>query len=235
MVENRSTAAVLSQSDWDDTDPGGEFLPDEQLYCTPTGLVETSFADAESVWSIRLTKAKQQRVAVAMRRPGAGCNPEQLRRYQSEILSRARKILNYQPRATDLDAVTVKTGQESAKSVERICFKSEDPMRITGELYLSADQGDSRPAVIYLNQSSTNAPAAWLDQMIDQGWAVFCIHARLSPPAGQSRGERMTSAAHRGYHPLAMKTVDLLGAADCLRARKQIDATSLYYLGLPEN
>jgi len=217
----------LSMPQNDSVERGAEALPEKETYCTPTGLVETSYPDAESIWRLRLKKGKAQRVKVAMRRVDAAKSSEAFQAYKDDIRKRVKKVLNYTPVDGPLEPVTI-----SETNVKRtICFTSQPPMRITADIWFPEKGAEPSAVVVYCNQTSANPKEKWIKKMNARGWAVCSVHVRLTPKPGQPRGERMTSAAQGGIYPLAMKTTDLLRAAQYLRSLPGIDGSKIYYFG----
>ena len=208
-------------------DPPTAVLDEPALYVTSSGLVETDFADAESVWSLRYAIAKRQVRALRQRREQALASPAQARRYSEEIRAAVRSVLKIG--VLDADFTSTVIEGDGAGPTERIYFTTEPPMRISADLWLpppsEADEGARAPALIYVNQQSTGPPPEWLAAVLDGGWAVLAVHARIN------RVERGTSAVYAGRYPLAMKAADLLRAAELLRTYRSIDPARLIYVG----
>ena len=211
----------------DSVEHGAESLPESETYCTPTGLVDTSYPDAESIWSLRLKKGKAQRVDVAMRRVDAAKSKKAFQLYQDDIRKRVKTVLNYTPVTDRLNPVIISENDNK----RTICFSSQPPMRTTAELWFPEERAKNSPVVVYCNQASTTPGKRWIKKMTERGWVVCCVHVRLTPKPGQTLGERMTSAAQGGVYPLTLKTIDLLRAAEYLRLLPEVDASKICYFG----
>jgi cephalosporin-C deacetylase-like acetyl esterase len=211
----------------DNVECGAESLPESETYCTPTGLVDTSYPDAESIWSLRLKKGKAQRVDVAMRRADATKSKEAFQLYKNDIRKRVKKVLNCTPVNDPLNPSII----SKTENRRTVCFQSQPPMRITADIWFPDEKAKKPPIVVYCNQTSTNPEEGWIKNMNAHGWVVCSVHVRLTPKPGQTLGERMTSAAHGGVYPLAMKTIDLLRASEYLRSLPELDSSNICYFG----
>ena len=211
----------------DQVERGTESLPESETYCTPTGLVKTSYPDAESIWSLRLKKGKAQRVDLAMRRVDAAKSKKAFQLYRDDVRKRVKKVLNYTPVNDPLNPVII----SETENTRTVCFDSQPPMRITADLWFPEERAEKSPIVIYCNQTSTNPKKSWIKNMTDRGWVVCCVHVRLTPKPGQTQGERMTSAAQGGVYPLTLKTIDLLRTAEYLRSLPEVDSSKICYFG----
>ena len=226
-------------------DPPAEVLDERALQVTASGLVDTDFADAESVWSLRTAIVERQAGALERRRRDALASPDRARSYAAEVRDAVRGVLKIGFPSRDCgDVVRVASdrapgdrgaGDRAAEgdlapgpAAERLWFDTEPPMRISADLWMPAAGEASAarsPALVYLNQRSTGPDAAWLEPVLGNGWAVLAVHARCN------RVERGTSAVYAGRYPLAMKAADLLRAAEVLRACEGIDPERLIYVG----
>ena len=222
-------------------DPPVEVLDERALQVTASGLVDTDFADAESVWSLRKAIVERQIGELERRRQEALASPARARRYAAAVRDAVRGVLKIDSpsRGCD-DAVRVAGGGANGERApegdrapgpaERIWFDTEPPMRISADLWLPAVRdpagiAERAPALVYLNQQSTGPAAEWLEPVLRIGWAVLAVHAR------RNRVERGTSAAYAGRYPLAMKAADLLRGAEVLRTSDGIDPERLIYVG----
>ena len=226
-------------------DPPVRVLEERDLQVTASGLVDTDFADSESVWSLRTAIVRRQIGALERRRRDALASPDRARSYAAEVRDAVRGVLKIgSPRRDCGDVVRVASdrapsdraaGDRAAEgdlapgsAAERLWFDTEPPMRISADLRMPAAGEASAarsPALVYLNQRSTGPDAAWLEPVLASGWAVLAVHARCN------RVERGTSAVYAGRYPLAMKAADLLRAAEVLRACDGIDPERLIYVG----
>ena len=220
-------------------DPPVRVLDERDLQVTASGLVDTDFAGAESVWSLRTAIVERQVGALERRRRDALSSPGRARSYAAEVRDAVRGVLKIDSPSRDCDDVVRVAsdggpGDRAAgdpvpgSAAERLWFDTEPPMRISADLRLPA-AGEAlavrAPALVYLNQRSTGADAAWLEPVLGSGWAVLAVHARCN------RLERGTSAVYAGRYPLAMKAADLLRAAEVLRVCDGIDPERLIYVG----
>ncbi len=221
-------------------DPPVRVLDERDLQVTASGLVDTDFAGAESVWSLRTAIVERQVGALERRRRDALSSPGRARSYAAEVRDAVRGVLKIGSPSRDCgDVVRVASdrapGDRAAEgdlapgsAVERMWFDTEPSMRISADLWMPAT-GEAHaaraPALVYLNQRSTGADAAWLEPVLASGWAVLAVHARCN------RAERGTSAVYAGRYPLGMKAADLLRAAEVLRACDGIDPERLIYVG----
>lgn len=221
-------------------DPPVEVLDERDLQVTESGLVDTDFADSESVWSLRTAIVERQAGALERRRRDALASPDGARSYAAEVRGAVRGVLKIGAPSRDCGDVVRVAGDRAAgdrapegdlapvPAAERLWFDTEPPMRISADLRLPAAGEASAaraPALVYLNQQSTVPDAAWLEPVLERGWAVLAVHAR------RNSIERGTSAVYAGRYPLAMKTADLLRAAEVLRACDGIDPERLIYVG----
>jgi cephalosporin-C deacetylase-like acetyl esterase len=221
-------------------DPPVEVLDERDLQVTASGLVDTDFADAESVWSLRTAIVERQAGALERRRRDALASPDRARSYAAEVRDALRGVLKIGSPSRDRgDVVRVAADRApgdrapegdraSGSAAERMWFDTEPPMRISADLRMPAigeAPAARAPALVYLNQRSTGPDAAWLEPVLGSGWAVLAVHARCN------RVERGTSAVYAGRYPLAMKAADLLRAAEVLRACDGIDPERLIYVG----
>ena len=211
-------------------DPPVEVLDERDLQVTASGLVDTDFADAESVWSLRKAIVERQIGELERRRQDALASPVRARSYVAAVRDAVRCVLKIDSPSRDCgDAVRV-AGDRALGPAERIWFDTEPPMRISADLWLPAVRDAAgvaarAPALVYLNQQSTGPAAEWLEPVLRIGWAVLAVHAR------RNRVERGTSAAYAGRYPLAMKAADLLRGAEVLRTSDGIDPERLIYVG----
>ena len=225
-------------------DPPVEVLDERDLQVTASGLVETDFADAASVWSLRTAIVERQAGALERRRRDALASSDRARSYAAAVRDALRGVLKIGSPSRDCaDVVRVADDRAAAdcaagdrasgdpvpgSAAERLWFDAEPPMRISADLRLpAAGEGSAAraPALVYVNQRSTGPDAAWLEPVLRSGWAVLAVHARCN------RVERGTSAVYAGRYPLAMKAADLLRAAEVLRACDGIDPDRLFYVG----
>ena len=214
-------------------DPPFEVLDERDLQVTASGLVDTDFADSESVWSLRRAIVERQAGALERRRLEALASPARARSYAAEMRDAVRGVLKIGSPSRDCGDVALvaaggANGEPAAGPAERMWFDTEPPMRVSADLWVpAAGEGPAAhaPALVYLNQRSTGPDAAWLEAVLASGWAVLAVHARCN------RVERGTSAVYAGRYPLAMKAADLLRAAEVLRACDGIDPGRLVYVG----
>jgi cephalosporin-C deacetylase-like acetyl esterase len=222
-------------------DPPVEVLDERALQVTASGLVDTDFADAESVWSLRKAIVERQIGALERCREDALASPARARSYAAAVRDAVRRVLKIDSPSRDCDdAVRVAgggangdrtpEGDRAPGPADRIWFDTEPPMRISADLWLPgvrdpAGVAERAPALVYLNQWSTGPAAEWLGPVLRVGWAVLAVHAR------RNRVERGTSAVYAGRYPLAMKAADLLRGAEVLRACDGIDPERLIYVG----
>lgn len=217
-------------------DPPTEVLEESVLNVTPMGLVEMSLPGAESVWSLRLKDVDRQLANLEERRTQALRSEDDAQQYISDVRSEVREILRIPSASETFDACIIE-GNREGEPAERVYFNSQGPMRISGGLWLPGDrpglvEGRDLPVLVYLNQRSTEPAPEWRARILESGWALFSVRARVNPDPGSGKEERGTSAVYAGLYPMALKVLDLLRSAEYLRKRGIVQEDRLVYAGV---
>ena len=201
----------------------------EELQCTPTGQVKTSFPGAADVFTINRKLAEQLR---AERKP----SPETVR-------ARARELTHYEPPSAPVR--TTSYGQITRPScrVEKFTYESEPGIIVPALLFVPAAGAARKPAVIFADARGKAAAAPEAEELAGRGYIVLTPDLRgfgeTQPPTDRrdyfvrNFGDYEDSliALLIGKTMAGMRATDVAAAADLLAARSDVDTSNIAAIG----
>jgi cephalosporin-C deacetylase-like acetyl esterase len=201
----------------------------EDLNCTPTGQVKTSFADATDVFSINRALAERQR---AGRHPSA-----------DEVRTRARELARYEPPAASPRTMPYGELTRPKCRVEKLAYESEPGITIPALLFVPSQGAARKRAVILADSRGKSAAAAEAEELAAHGYLVLAPDLRgfgETLPRTDRRDtfvrnfgdyENAMTALLVGKTLVGMRAADVSAAVSVLAARSDADASRVAVVG----
>lgn len=201
----------------------------EELQCTPTGQVKTSFPGAADVFSINQKLAEQLRAA---RNP----SPE-------SVKARARELTHYEQPSAPVRTVSYGQIARPACRVEKLTYESEPGISIPALLFVPLKGSARKPAVIFADARGKAAAAAEAEELAGHGYIVLAPDLRgfgeTQPPTDRrdyfirnfGDYEDSMTALLIGKTMAGMRATDVAAGADLLAARADVDASHIAAIG----
>jgi cephalosporin-C deacetylase-like acetyl esterase len=201
----------------------------EELNCTPTGQVKTSFPGAMDVFAMNRKLADQLR---AKRNP----TPESVRQ-------QARDLTFYKPRSAPLAATSYGQVTRPASRVEKLTYQSEPGISITALLFLPRNGPARKPAVIFADARGKAAAAAEAEDLAAKGYVVLAPDLRgfgeIGPPQDHrdyfvrafGDYQNTLTALLIGKTMPGMRALDITAGVDLLVGRSEVDSSRIFAVG----
>ncbi len=207
-----------------------ELLTPEQLNCTPTGQVKLSYPSGEDVHSICLQLAKRLRSSRA-------ATPESVR-------TQARETTRYAaPVATGAHQIT-RFGQITRPKcrVEKLTYESEAGISIPALVFVPDTAGARKPSIVFADADGKAKAASEAEELAAAGYVVIAPDLRgfgeTAPIIDRdyfARNfgdyEHATTALLIGKTMPGMRALDIVCAANILRARDDVDGGRVGVVG----
>jgi cephalosporin-C deacetylase-like acetyl esterase len=201
----------------------------EELACTPTGQVATSFPGAADVFTINRKLAERLR---AERHPSA-----------EDVRSRARELAHYEPPAASPRTASYGVLARPACRVEKLTYESEPGIQVPALLFVPAQGAARKPAVVFADARGKSAAAVEAEALAAQGYLVLAPDLRGFGETQAATGRRdsfsrpfgdyksATTALLVGKTMAGMRATDVAGGVALLAARADADASRLAVVG----
>jgi cephalosporin-C deacetylase-like acetyl esterase len=201
----------------------------EELNCTPTGQVKTSYPGAMDVFAMNRKLADQLR---AKRNP----TPERVRQ-------QARDLTFYTPRSAPLSATAYGQVTRPASRVEKLTYQSEPGISIPALLFIPRNGPARKPAVIFADARGKAAAAAEAEELAAKGYVVLAPDLRgfgeIGPPQDRrdyfARAfgdyQNTLTALQIGKTMPGMRALDITAAVDLLAGRGEVDPSRIVAVG----
>jgi cephalosporin-C deacetylase-like acetyl esterase len=201
----------------------------EELQCTTTGQVATSFPNATDVFTINRKLAEQLR---------AGRNAS-----QEAVRARARELTHYEAPSATIRTVSYGQVARPAGRVEKLVYESEPGVVIPALLFVPAGGAARKPAVIFADARGKAAAAAEAEELAGRGYIVLAPDLRgfgeTQPPIDRrdyfvrnfGDYEDSLTALLIGKTMAGMRATDFAAGADLLAARGDVDASNISAIG----
>ena len=201
----------------------------EELDCTPTGQVSTSFPGAADVFSINRKLAEQLR---SNRHPSA-----------DDVRTRAKELAHYEPPAESPRTASYGLLTRPACRVEKLTYESEPGITVPALLFVPAQGAARKPAVIFADARGKSAAAAEAEELAKQGYMVLAPDLRgfgetqasidrrdnFSRPFGDYKSAM--TALLVGKTMAGMRAADVAAGVALLAARGDADTSHLAVVG----
>ena len=201
----------------------------EELNCTRTGQVSTSFPDAADVFGMNRKLAEELR---ASRKP----SPE-------TVKARARELTYYEPPPGTIRTMGFGVVTRPGCRVEKIAYESEPGITIPALLFVPSGSAPRKPAVIFADARGTSAIAAEAEALAGRGYIVLAPDLRgfgeTQPPTDRrdyfvrnfGDYEDALTALLIGKTMAGMRATDLAAGADLLAGRDDVDGARIAAVG----
>jgi cephalosporin-C deacetylase-like acetyl esterase len=201
----------------------------EELNCTPTGQVKTSFPQATDVFTINRKLAEQFR---AKRRPSA-----------DEVQRRARELAYYEPPPASPRVTHYGEVKRGAILVEKFTYESEPGITIPALMFVPTARAGRKPAIILADARGKSAAAAEAEELAGRGYLVLAPDLRgcgETLPHTDRRDyfvrnfgdyENAMTALLVGKTMAGMRATDAAAAVAVLAQRADADASRLAIIG----
>jgi cephalosporin-C deacetylase-like acetyl esterase len=136
----------------------------EELQCTPTGQVKTSFSESTDVYAMNRKLADQLRAA---RHP----SPESVR-------AKAMELTFYQPHSGPVRTTSFGRIERPACHVEKLTYESERGISIPALLFVPAGGAARKPAIILADARGKSAVAKEAEDFAGRGYVVLAPDLR---------------------------------------------------------
>src|ERR1051326_421596 len=201
----------------------------EELNCTPTGQVKTSFPQGADVFSINRALAEQLR---RDRKPSA-----------ESVRAHARELTYYQPHYGPLRTASYGQVTKPAYRIERLTYESEAGITIPALLFVPLAGPARKPAIVFADAKGKASAAAEAEELAMKGFIVLA-------PDLRGFGETQPSIDRRDYFVRAfgdyantttalligktmpgMRALDVTAGVDLLSARNDVDPARITVTG----
>jgi cephalosporin-C deacetylase-like acetyl esterase len=201
----------------------------EDLRCTPTGQVKTSFPDAADVFSINRTLAEQLR---RNRNPSA-----------ESVRTRARELTYYEPHSGPLRTSSYGQAARAALRIERLTYQSEPGISIPALLFVPVNGPARKPAIIFADARGKSAAGAEAEELAAKGFIVLAPDLRgfgETQPSLDRRDyfvrafgdyENTLTALLIGKTMAGMRALDVTAGVDVLGTRNDVDPARIAATG----
>jgi cephalosporin-C deacetylase-like acetyl esterase len=201
----------------------------EELQCTPTGQVKTSFPGAMDVFAMNRKLAEQLR---GKHSP----SPESVRQ-------RARDLTYYSPHAGPPAIASYGEVARPACRAEKITYQSEPGISIPGLLFVPRNGPARKPAIIFADARGKSAAAAEAEQLAAKGYIVLAPDLRgfgeTGPPLDRrdyfvrafGDYENTLTALLIGKTMPGMRALDVTAGVDLLATRNDVDPSHISVVG----
>ena len=201
----------------------------EELQCTPTGQVKTSFPNATDVFTMNRKLAEQLR---AGRHPSA-----------ETVRARARELTYYQPHTGALHTVSYGALERPSARVEKLTYETEPGISIPALLFVPPGGPARKRAVILSDSRGKAAAAADAEKLAEKGNIVLVPDLRgfgeTEPPLDRrdyffrnfGDYESALTALLVGKTLVGMRAADVTAGVDLLAARADVDPARIAAVG----
>ena len=201
----------------------------EDLQCTPTGQVKTSFSDATDVFTMNRKLAEQLR---AGRNPSAGT-----------VRTLARELTNYEPFSGPLNIATYGRMARTGFRVEKLTYESEPGIAIPALLFVPEGGVARKPAVLLADARGKASAAPDAEELARRGYIVLAPDLRgfgeSAPPLDRRSSfarafgdyENTLTALLIGKTMAGMRAADVTRGIGLLAARNDVDPARISAVG----
>jgi hypothetical protein len=216
--------------------------PPDALWCTPTGLLQTSLG-GETV--ISLNRARAKAVSAPIPAPASAAEAGEIR---NRVRAAAGSVLGYAYSPAYGAPQTLDRTETGGLAVEQLAFESEPDLPVPLLLYLPAG-GGPHPALVVLHDRGKGmecGPDGIVPALARAGYAVASVDLRgwgetawwhrreLAPEPFDWLGNdsMLANACYLlGSWPVTQRVLDLARTLDLLAARADIDAARIGVIG----
>jgi cephalosporin-C deacetylase-like acetyl esterase len=201
----------------------------EELNCTPTGQVKTSFPQATDVFTMNRKLAEDLRAKRHL--PAA------------EIRRRARELAYYESPAASPRVTGYGQVKRGTTVVEKLTYESEHGITIPALLFIPATPSGRKPAVVLADARGKSAAAGEAEELASRGYLVLTPDLRgfgeTLPPTDRrdyfvrnfGDYESAMTALLVGKTMAGMRATDVSAAVAVLSARADADPSHLAVIG----
>jgi cephalosporin-C deacetylase-like acetyl esterase len=202
---------------------------EEELQCTPTGQVKTSFPGSTDVFTINRQLAEQLR-------PGRNLSA-------AEVRTRARELARYSPPAGRVRTAAYGEVKRPACRVEKLTYETEPGITIPALLFVPDGGAPRKPAVIFADGRGKAAAAAEAEDLAARGYVVLAPDLRGFGETAPNLDRRdyffrafgdygsALTALLIGKTMIGMRAADVTRGVELLAARGDVDPSRIAAMG----
>ena len=201
----------------------------EELQCTPTGQVQTSYPGSANVFSMNRKLAEKLRAS-------RNASPEVVR-------ARALELTHYEPGSGTPRTTSYGETAKHGYRAEKLTYESEPGIAIPALLFVPDGGPTRKPAIVLADSRGKSAAAAEAEELSGKGYIVLVPDLRgfgETQPALDRRGyfvryfgdyENTLTALLIGKTMAGMRALDIVRGVDLLAARRDVDASRIAATG----
>jgi cephalosporin-C deacetylase-like acetyl esterase len=197
----------------------------EELQCTPTGQVKTSFPDGVDVYSVNRARAEQLR---ATRRPTA-----------QDVRTHAAELTHFEMPQGPVQVAGFGRVTRPDLTVEKFTYQSEPGISIPALLFMPAGGAAKKPAILLADARGKSAGASDAEAFAAKGNVVLAVDLRgfgETRPRVTEGGnwaryfgdyKNAMTALLIGQTMTGMRALDVVRGIDVLAGRSEVDPANI--------